>query len=253
VRGGGAQAALTAAFDASQRAAAAAAGEPAERQGRGIALQIAFARRESHHKAARHVGLAKVLRDEMPYAGQALRDGKITEWVATLLAPETSCLAVEQRREIDRLVAGDPERLAAMGDREVVAAARDLACRLDPASVAERRRQAEADRHTSLRPARPREGPRQGRADQRAQRGGPVRGVQLRQAGPRLEREATRRPRPHDRDHHPDRASLPLHRPDHRASAVDGDLPRHRSPGPGRIARPAPAVGGSPDAGRTRE
>ena len=61
----GAQAELTADFDASQRAAAAAAGVPAARQGRGIALQIAFARRESHRKGEQHVGLARVLRDEM--------------------------------------------------------------------------------------------------------------------------------------------------------------------------------------------
>ena len=66
---------------------------------------------------------------------------------------------------------------------------------------------------------------------------GAVRGVQPRQAGPRLEREAPRRARPHHRDHHPDRAPLPLHRPDHRASPVDGDLPRHGPAGAGRLAR----------------
>lgn len=149
----GAQAVVMADFDASQRAVAEAAGVPAERRGRGIALQIAFARRESHNRGRRHVGLARVLRGEMPHTGAALRAGKITEWTATLLARETACLALEQRRQIDRQLAGDPRRLEAMGEREVVDAARALACSLDPASVAERRRRAEGDRHTSLRPA----------------------------------------------------------------------------------------------------
>ncbi len=52
------QAEVTAAFDASQRAEQAAAGTPQERQGRGVAGQVALARRESPHRAQRHVGLA---------------------------------------------------------------------------------------------------------------------------------------------------------------------------------------------------
>ena len=149
----GAQAVLTADFDASQRAAAAAAGVPAARQGRGIALQIAFARRESHRKGEQHVGLARVLRDEMRHTASALRGGMITEWRAMVLARETACLSLEERRVVDRRLAGDADRLEAMGDRETERAARDLACQLDPASVAKRRRRAEADRHTTLRPA----------------------------------------------------------------------------------------------------
>ena len=149
----GAQAVLTADFDESQRAAAAAAGVPKARQGRGIALQIAFARRESHRKGEQHVGLARVLRDEMCHTLSTLRSGKITEWRAMVLARETACLPREDRRVVDQRLAGDPDRLEAMGDREAEVAARDLACQLDPASVVERRRRAEADRHTTLRPA----------------------------------------------------------------------------------------------------
>jgi hypothetical protein len=152
----GAQAALSADFDASQRAKAAAVGEPAARQGRGIAAQVALARRESPRRGQVHLGLAKVLRDEMPHTRRALREGRITEWRATLMARETACLALEQRRDVDERLAGGPERLERleqMGDRELVSAVRDLACRLDPASVAERRRRAEQDRHTTLRPA----------------------------------------------------------------------------------------------------
>ncbi|HRD63416.1 MAG TPA: DUF222 domain-containing protein, partial [Nocardioides sp.] len=82
-----------------------------------------------------------------------LRSGRITEWRATLIARETGCLALEQRLEVDRQLAGDADRLEGMGERELVGAARDLAGKLDPASVARRRARAEADRHTTLRPA----------------------------------------------------------------------------------------------------
>src|SRR4051794_13978694 len=45
-----AQAALAAELDASQRAVQADAGVPAAHQGRGVAAQVALARRESHHR-----------------------------------------------------------------------------------------------------------------------------------------------------------------------------------------------------------
>ena len=52
------QAHLAAALDASQRARAAEHGEPAARQGRGIAEQVALARRESPHRGRQHLALA---------------------------------------------------------------------------------------------------------------------------------------------------------------------------------------------------
>ena len=56
-----AQAVLSADLDTSMRARAAEAGVPAARQGRGVAAQLAFARRESLHRGERHLGLAKTL------------------------------------------------------------------------------------------------------------------------------------------------------------------------------------------------
>ena len=84
-----AQARITADLDASVRAAHAAAGIPAERQGRGVAAQVAFARQESPYKGGRHLGLAKALVGEMPYTLAVLEQGGISEWRATLLARET--------------------------------------------------------------------------------------------------------------------------------------------------------------------
>ncbi|MDX6374996.1 MAG: hypothetical protein QOD98_3984 [Nocardioidaceae bacterium] len=148
-----AQAVLSAAFDRSQREAEARAGVPAERRGRAVAAQVALARRESPHRGRQHLGLALVLRDEMPCTLRAFRAGRITEWRATLLARETACLSRDDRAEVDRRVAGDLDALEAMGDRDLIGAARELAYELDPVSFVERRRRAEADRRVSLRPA----------------------------------------------------------------------------------------------------
>lgn len=149
----GAQAAIAVAFDASQRARAAEQGVRPEKQGTGIAEQIALARRESPHLGRRHLGLARVLDAEMPHTMTALRAGHVTEWRATILARETACLAVDDRRAVDEALASDPERLESMGDRETERAARRMACALDPASVAERRRRAESERTVTVRPA----------------------------------------------------------------------------------------------------
>jgi hypothetical protein len=148
-----AQAVLTAAFDRSQREAEAAAGVPAERRGRAVAAQVALARRESPHRGRQHVGLALVLRDEMPATRAAFRASRITEWRAMLLVRETACLSRADRLEVDRRVAGDLDLLEAMGDGELVGRAREVAYELDPVSFVERRRRAEADRRVSLRPA----------------------------------------------------------------------------------------------------
>ncbi len=149
----GAQAAVTVELEDSQRAAAARAGVPAGRRGRGVGAQVALARRESPHRGQRHLGLARVLHREMPCTRAALRAGRISEWKATLMVRETACLSLEHRLLVDRELAGDAARLEAMGERELVAAVQARACRLEPAAVARRRRRAHAERHTTLRPA----------------------------------------------------------------------------------------------------
>jgi hypothetical protein len=53
------QARVSVAFDASQRAAQREQGVAGERVGRGVAEQVALARRESPAQGARHLGLAK--------------------------------------------------------------------------------------------------------------------------------------------------------------------------------------------------
>ena len=148
-----AQASLSVELDHSQRAGQAAAGLPDAQQGRGVAAQVALSRRESHHRGQRHLGLAKIVASELPRTWAAWRAGRITEWKATLIARETGCLTREDRAAVDAAVAGDPDRLERMGDRELATACQKEAYRLDPESYVARRRRAEADRNVTLRPA----------------------------------------------------------------------------------------------------
>ncbi|KQX63782.1 hypothetical protein ASD06_11640 [Angustibacter sp. Root456] len=147
----GAQVAAAVALDADQRAQQAAAGVPAERRGQGVGLQVALARRESHHRGTRHLGLARALTAELPQTLKALRAGRISEWRATLVARETACLTREAREQVDRTISDAV--LEQSGERELVAELRRLSYRLEPESVVARRRRAESERSVSLRPA----------------------------------------------------------------------------------------------------
>jgi hypothetical protein len=145
-----AQARVTVEFNASQRAEQAAQGLPAKEQGRGVASQIALARRDSPVKGSRHLGLAKALVQQMPHTLAALAAGEISEWRATIMARETAVLDATHRSEVDAALTG---RLGALGDRGVEREAKKLAYRLDPGSVLRRTRGAITHRRVSIRPA----------------------------------------------------------------------------------------------------
>ena len=144
---------LTARLDEVVRRRHAAAGVRAEKQGAGVASQVALARRESPNRGARHLGLAKVLVAELPHTLAAMRAGWCTEWRATLVARETACLSLEDRRRIDAELMADPATTEGWGDRRLVAAAQARAYELDPHAALKRSRKAEGERHVSLRPA----------------------------------------------------------------------------------------------------
>jgi hypothetical protein len=148
-----AQAVLGAEFDESQRARQRELGVPSARLGRGVASELAVARRESPHRAQQHAGLGRILVTEMPHTLAAFRAGRITEWAATVLVRETACLDLADRQTVDQLLASDAERLERMGVRELEAAVQKLAYRLDPGSYVARRARADADRRVTLRPA----------------------------------------------------------------------------------------------------
>ncbi|GAA5200491.1 HNH endonuclease signature motif containing protein [Arthrobacter gyeryongensis] len=148
-----ARARIAVAFDAAQRSADAAAGVPAEEQGRGVGAQIALARRESPARGSRLHGLAKALVSEMPRTLAALESGRLNEWRATLLVKETACLSAEDRCAVDEELAADTGAFDGAGDKAIIAAARAAAYRRDPRSVTQRASHAATERHVSLRPA----------------------------------------------------------------------------------------------------
>lgn len=147
------QAEAAVAVDRAERDRQARAGVPARRRGLGVAAQVGLARRESPHRGTALLGAARVWLTEMPHTFRALREGHLSEHRAMLLVQETACLDVEDRREVDALLCGDPSTLEGIGTRQLVAAARGHAARLDPAAVVRRARRAESERRVTLRPA----------------------------------------------------------------------------------------------------
>ncbi|MCQ1995346.1 HNH endonuclease signature motif containing protein [Arthrobacter sp. zg-Y1171] len=148
-----AQVRVAAAFDASVRAAHARSGVPLEQQGRGVAAQIALARRESPARGGRILGFSKALAHEMPCTLRALSEGRLNEWRATLLVRETACLSVSDRRLVDREVAGDPAGLEGLGGGRLIGRIRKLTYRIDQEALVRRAAKAQTDRHVSCRPA----------------------------------------------------------------------------------------------------
>jgi hypothetical protein len=140
-------------LDRAERDRQAREGVPARRRGLGVAAQVGLARRESPHRGAALLGAAKAWLSEMPHTFGALRTGQLSEHRAMLLVQETSCLEVEDRREVDALVCADPSALVGVGTRQLVASARAHSARLDPAAIVRRARRAQSERCVTLRPA----------------------------------------------------------------------------------------------------
>jgi hypothetical protein len=145
-----AQAQETADFVASQREQQATVGMPADRIGRGIAAQVGLAKRMSPFHAQRYVGWASILTTELSATFRALRDGRVSEWRAMIVARETAWLSRADRAAVDAELA---PRLETLGDRRVEAEARKIAYRLDPEGYLGRIRGASNDRRVTLRPA----------------------------------------------------------------------------------------------------
>jgi hypothetical protein len=147
------QAKAAAALDATRRAAEAAAGVPAAKRGRGVASEVALARRDSPARGGRHLGFAKALVHEMPHTLAALETGVLSEWRATLIVRESACLDVDDRRTLDAELCSEATALDGMGDARVAAAAKSIAYRLDPHAVVDRAARAEGERTVTIRPA----------------------------------------------------------------------------------------------------
>ncbi|WOP19786.1 HNH endonuclease [Raineyella sp. LH-20] len=148
-----AQARVTERFDRTQRRLQQEAGVPADRLGEGVAAQVALARHESPAKGGRFLGASQAWVREMPHTLEALADGRLSEWRATLAVRESACLSVEDRGAVDeefgRILASRPS----MGDRAVADAVRRLAYERDAEAYVRRLDGAVKGRRVTCRPA----------------------------------------------------------------------------------------------------
>lgn len=147
------QARATAEWDTVRRQLEARAGVPTTQRGRGLAPEIALARRDSPQKGDQHLGFAKALVHEMPCTLAALEAGVLSEWRATLIVRESACLTVDDRRRLDHEMCADPATLDGLGNKRIRAEAKKIAYRLDPHAVVDRAAKAPNDRAVSTRPA----------------------------------------------------------------------------------------------------
>ncbi|MCV7356142.1 13E12 repeat family protein [Mycolicibacterium fluoranthenivorans] len=148
-----AQARATEAWATKRHAAEAAAGVPKKKRGRGLAHEVALARRAAPKRGGQHLGLATALVREMPHTLAALERGMLTEWRATLIVRESACLSVAHRRQLDAELCSDTSRLVTWGDKRIAAEAKKITVRLDAAAVVERHAKAAGDRGVWIRPA----------------------------------------------------------------------------------------------------
>jgi hypothetical protein len=147
------QARAAAALDALRRANEADAGVPAAQRGRGVASEVALARRDSPARGGRHLGCAKASVHEMPHTLAALEAGRLSEWRATLIVRESACLDVDDRRALDAELCAEGSTLDGMGDARIAAAARAIAYRLNAQAVVDRAAKADSERTVTIRPA----------------------------------------------------------------------------------------------------
>ncbi|MGA5466120.1 HNH endonuclease [Mycobacterium sp. NPDC050041] len=147
------QARVAAELDQMRRAAEAAAGMPAAKRGRGLAAEVALARRASPNQGGRHLGFARALVHEMPHTLAALECGALTEWRATLIVRESACLSIADRATLDAELCGNVKNLDGKGDARIEAEAKKIAYRLDPQTVVDRAAKAVGERTVTIRPA----------------------------------------------------------------------------------------------------
>ena len=146
-----AQAAEIVAFARSQVAMQQDAGVDYRRLGQGIAEQVGLATSTSGWHGARKLTLARDLITELPRTFGLLAGGAISEYVAQLVATETSHLDPDVRRAVDeRLVVSNVQDL---GPKQAAGLARRLAQEADAAGAVKRARHARSERQVSLRPA----------------------------------------------------------------------------------------------------
>lgn len=146
----GALAAEEVAFAARQRADQLAAGVKARDLGRGIAEQIAFARKISPTCGARHLAAAQALQTRLPLTWAELRAGRISETQARIAVTRTSHLSDTDANIVDAALA---PRMSGWNAGATEKAVDHAAYAIDPRGSVDRKAAAEQDRRVWVRPA----------------------------------------------------------------------------------------------------
>lgn len=124
------------------------AGIDTRHRGRGVAHEVALARKESPHLARQHLAVAKVLPHQMPSALEALRRGDLNEAQVMILVRECADLTDADRACADATLA---TRYGALGTKELTLAAQRIVFTLDPTHAEERARRARSRRAVTCR------------------------------------------------------------------------------------------------------
>ncbi len=123
---------------------------PRGQRGRGIADQVALARRITPKQASDEVALHRLMLDTLPRTTALLESGEISEYAARRVAENVLVLDDEDRERVDADLAA---RLPAVTARRAGDLARARAQELDPGAAVRRHQRAVADRRVSLQPA----------------------------------------------------------------------------------------------------
>lgn len=140
------QARVAAEFEALRLAREAREKVPKSQRGKGLAAEIALARRESPARGKRHLELSRALAEDMPHTRRALSAGRIREEHAQSVVNETTMLSSDHRKQVDHAM---KDRLGAAGPRELANEAKAHAQRLDPDNTAQRARKVTEDRRVT--------------------------------------------------------------------------------------------------------
>ncbi len=119
--------------------------------GRGIADEIALACHTSPHHGSRRLATARALDTDLPATAVLLAAGQISEHIAAVVVSETGHLDADQRRTVDKQIAGSG--LTDLSPRAATALVKKCAYEADHAAYVRRGRTARADRRVGLRPA----------------------------------------------------------------------------------------------------